>query len=117
MAEFGFTIALLVLLLGSFPVAAAKKIAWVIGNSAYGSGETLRNPVRDADLVATPRKNADYSVVVSKSLNATLLDSEFSVFRSEATDTDIAIVFYTGNGLALNESFHNRQTGIKLYPQ
>jgi hypothetical protein len=52
--------------LGCGPAFAGKRMALVIGNSAYKNVPTLKNPVNDAGLVAGMFKNAGFDLVMTK---------------------------------------------------
>lgn len=86
----------------SFPAHAAKKFAWLVGNTNYSGADALRNPGRDVDLLATALKQAGYAVMVSKNLNTTSLEDNLKTFRTRATNADIALLYYAGHGLAFN---------------
>ena len=48
------------------PAFAAKRVALVIGNSAYQTIPALVNPANDADAVSTMLKDAGFDVVALK---------------------------------------------------
>jgi hypothetical protein len=50
----------------SEPAFAEKRIALVIGNSAYQKVPPLANPARDADAMSEMFKNAGFDVVQSR---------------------------------------------------
>ena len=81
---------------------AAKKVAWLVGNTAYSGTEALRNPGRDVDLLNATLKQAGYDVLVSKNLNVKTLDDSLKTFRARAINADVALVYYAGHGLAYN---------------
>ena len=49
--------------LGCGPAFAEKRVALVIGNSAYKNVPRLTNPVNDASLVANTFRNAGFDAV------------------------------------------------------
>lgn len=81
---------------------AAKKVAWLVGNTAYSGADALRNPGRDVDLLNATLKQAGYDVHVSKNLNVKTLDDSLKTFRTRAFNADVALVYYAGHGLAYN---------------
>ena len=54
------------LLLMCQPAWAEKRVALVIGNSAYRNVAQLQNPVNDGAIIATTLKNAGFDVVDSR---------------------------------------------------
>src|SRR5215471_2546786 len=87
----------------SAPAFAEKRIALVIGNSAYQKVPPLANPARDADAMSAMFKNAGFDVVQSRrnlgigDMRRTLRD-----FSDEARDADVAIVYYAGHGMEID---------------
>ncbi len=63
-AALGRLCALVILFLAAFPgpLAAATRVALVIGNGAYRHAPTLLNPVHDADAVAAALRRLDFTV-------------------------------------------------------
>ena len=52
--------------IGCSPAFAEKRVALVIGNSAYKNVPRLTNPVNDASLVADTFKNAGFDAVTTR---------------------------------------------------
>jgi len=60
--------------LGPAPAQAERRVALVIGNSAYKSVPRLANPVNDATLVGSMFKKAGFEIVDTK-LDLSVVDS------------------------------------------
>ncbi len=79
---------------------AEKRVALVIGNSAYKNVVQLPNPSRDAAAVAAMLKKAGFDVVENKlDLNNTNMRRVIREFTAIARNADIAVVYYAGHGI------------------
>lgn len=95
--------AIAVLLLGSYPALAEKRVALVIGNSAYQKVPALTNPTHDAAAVAAMFKSAGFDTVDLKTnVSGTELRKALRDFSAEARDADFAVVYYAGHGIELD---------------
>ncbi len=80
--------------------AADKRVALVIGNSAYTRVTKLPNPSRDAAAVAALLTKAGFDVVESRQdLNISDMRRVIDDFSNKLRDADIAVVFYAGHGI------------------
>ena len=85
------------------PAFAGKRVALVIGNSAYRKVPLLANPARDADAMSEMFRNADFDVVQSKhDLGIGDMRRALRDFSDEASDADVAIVYYAGHGMEVD---------------
>ena len=85
------------------PAFAGKRVALVIGNSAYRKVPLLANPARDADTMSEMFRNADFDVVQSKhDLGIGDMRRALRDFSDEASDADVAIVYYAGHGMEVD---------------
>src|SRR5450759_853415 len=90
-----------VLLLVCQPAFAGKRVALVLGNSAYQNVAPLPNPVNDGAVIATTLKDAGFDVVDSRhDLPAIETRRALRDFADRARDADIAVVYYARHGLA-----------------
>jgi uncharacterized caspase-like protein len=82
---------------------AEKRVALVIGNSAYKNVARLTNPVNDAAAVVGMFKNAGFDEVVSR-LDLTVVEMRRALreFGNKARDADIAVIYYAGHGIELD---------------
>src|SRR5450755_3918266 len=92
-----------VLLLVCQPAFAEKRVALVLGNSAYQNVPQLANPVNDAAVIAATLKEAGFDVVDSRrDLSAIETRRALRDFADRARDADIAVVYYAGHGMELD---------------
>lgn len=93
-------LALILLVLAlALPVAAADKVALVIGNSAYRHAPALPNPGNDARAVADLLTGMGFEVVAGYDLDKAGLDAKVQDFARALGGADTALVFYAGHGL------------------
>jgi hypothetical protein len=82
---------------------AEKRVALVIGNSAYATVPKLPNPARDASAIGALLRGADFAVVeVRTDLTSALMRRALRDFSDHVRDADIAVVFYAGHGIEVN---------------
>jgi hypothetical protein len=82
--------------------AADRRVALVIGNSAYKNASTLSNTINDATSIATLFKSVGFEVVISRS-DLGVVDFKRAVreFLITAESADIAVVYYAGHGIEI----------------
>ena len=97
-------LASLVVSMAEARAAAEKRIALVIGNSAYKNVSKLPNPASDAAAIAALLQRSGFDVVESRrdltgitEMRRTLRD-----FSDRTRDADIAVVFYAGHGIEVD---------------
>jgi len=82
---------------------ADRRVALVIGNSAYKSAPKLGNPVNDATLVGGMFKKAGFdSVDVRLDLSASEMRRMLREFAGRSRDADMAVIYYAGHGIELD---------------
>lgn len=81
---------------------AAKRVALVIGNSAYTHSTPLRNPSNDANAIAAVLKRLGFKVEKGVNVNRRELESKIRTFAKLARGADVALFFYAGHGLQVN---------------
>jgi|SRR5262245_50968932 len=87
------------LLLWSSPVFAAKRVALVIGNSAYQNAPSLPNPAHDAaDISAALRKHG-FKTIDGFDLDKPAFDRKVRDFSNTLADAEVSLFFYAGHGL------------------
>ncbi len=81
---------------------ADKRVALIIGNSAYRNVAQLPNPEKDATAIAKLFRDAGFETVVTEN-NAGNLDFKRAIrnFEDAAINSDIAVVFYAGHGIEI----------------
>jgi uncharacterized caspase-like protein len=89
--------------LGCGSAFAEKRVALVIGNSAYQNVPKLSNPVNDAAAVADMLKAAGFDSVDTKlNLPVNEVRKALRDFGNKSRDADVAIVYYAGHGIELD---------------
>ncbi len=83
-------------------VADAKRVALVIGNSAYTHTTPLRNPVNDATDMAKQLKALGFDVTRAQDQTFNDMRKLLQAFTSTAAGSDIALVFYAGHGMEVD---------------
>src|ERR1700760_713557 len=95
--------ALLVFCAATQMARAEKRIALVVGNSAYQNVVPLTNPVNDAAAIAEMFKKAGFEVVDSRrDLGNAEMRRALREFTDKARDADIAVIYYAGHGIEVN---------------
>ncbi|WP_128920846.1 MULTISPECIES: caspase family protein [Bradyrhizobium] len=85
------------------PAHADRRVALVIGNSAYKSAPKLGNPANDATLVGGMFKKAGFdSVDVRLDLNASEMRRTLREFAGRTRDAEMAVIYYAGHGIELD---------------
>ncbi|MBA3727059.1 MAG: caspase family protein [Armatimonadetes bacterium] len=99
----GIVLMIFLVLLTGQPALADKRVALVIGNSAYRNVAKLENPVHDASAVAAMFKSAGFDSVESK-LNLTVSELRKALrdFGNTSRGADVAVVYYAGHGIELD---------------
>ena len=89
----------------TYPALAAtpgKRIALVIGNSAYKNAPLLANPTNDAEDVAKTLSGLGFQVTKSLDLNKTDMDRALSSFASSLKGAEVGLFFYAGHGMQVS---------------
>jgi uncharacterized caspase-like protein len=98
-----FALLILAIGLACGPAHADRRVALVIGNSAYKSAPKLGNPVNDATLVGGMFKKAGFdSVDVRLDLSASEMRRMLREFAGRTRDAEIAVIYYAGHGIELD---------------
>jgi hypothetical protein len=87
----------------SEPAFAERRVALVIGNSAYTSVNKLTNPANDSAAIADTLKKALFDVVEFKrDLKVAEMRRALRDFSDTARDADVAVVYYAGHGMEVD---------------
>ena len=84
------------------PAAAEKRIALVIGNSAYQNVSRLDNPKNDAALVAETLQRLGFALVgggAQVELDKPSFDQAIQRFGNQLIGADVALFYYAGHGI------------------
>jgi len=85
------------------PALASKRVALVIGNSAYQKVARLPNPSNDATSMAAMLKSAGFDVVETKfNASANEMRRTLREFGGKSRDADVAVIYYAGHGIELD---------------
>lgn len=85
--------------------AADRRVALVIGNSAYRNAPRLDNPIKDAKAVAEMLKSAGFdSVELKLDLESLDLKRAVRAFLQTAENSDIAVLYFAGHGIEVNNA-------------
>ncbi len=94
---------------------ADKRVALVIGNSAYQNAFKLSNPGNDASAMADLFRRAGFDVVEARQ---DLGNLEFKRvardFTAAARDADIAVMYFAGHGIEVNGTNYLIPTDARL---
>ena len=87
-------------ILAAVPLAhAQKRVALVIGNSAYQHTPTLKNPVNDAADLGAALKKHGFHVMEGFNLNKADFDRKICDFVTALNGASAGVFFYAGHGL------------------
>lgn len=82
---------------------ADKRVALVIGNSAYQNVPKLANPANDATMIASTLKGSGFdSVILRDDVTKDAMRKALRDFADQARDADIAVVYYAGHGIEVD---------------
>jgi TPR repeat protein len=102
-------VCLIVLLFASLTGSAhaEKRVALVVGNSAYQNVGRLDNPANDASLMANTLKGLGFTLVgngAQLDLDKTALDGAVQNFGQKIQGADVALFYYAGHGVQVRGS-------------
>jgi hypothetical protein len=81
------------------PAAAEKRVALVVGNSAYVHANPLPNPVNDAGDMAKALTEVGFEVILGLDTSKAAFDAKVRDFARALERADVAVFFYAGHGL------------------
>lgn len=89
--------------LGAGAAHAERRVALVIGNSAYKSVPRLANPANDAALVGAMFKKAGFDWIdIRTDLKVGEMRKALRDFGGRARDAEVAVIYYAGHGIELD---------------
>jgi hypothetical protein len=89
----------------SVPPAADKetrRVALVIGNSAYANVAQLANPRNDAKLIGNALAQDGFKVTVADDLDRSAFVNSLKNFANQAAAADWAVVYFAGHGIEMD---------------
>jgi formylglycine-generating enzyme required for sulfatase activity len=93
---------------------AEKRVALVIGNSAYDKITPLKNPKNDAEAVATTLAHLGFDVIKGVDLDHEKFAQTVREFARSLEGADTAVLFYAGHGLQVNNRNYLAPIDAKL---
>jgi hypothetical protein len=94
-------------LLSASSAAAEKRVALVVGNSAYQNITRLDNPRNDAVLMADTLLGLGFALIgggAQLDLDKAALDTSVQNFGRQVQGADVALFYYAGHGVQVNGS-------------
>ena len=76
-----------------------KRVALVIGNSAYQNTPGLPNPVNDASDMSAALKKRGFKTIEGFDLDKQAFDRKVRDFSNILADAEVSLFFYAGHGL------------------
>jgi uncharacterized caspase-like protein len=96
-----FALAALLATLG--PAVADKRVALVIGNSAYENVPRLTNPSNDASDIAAKLRALGFEVVEGIDLGKRDMEKRIRTFAESLSGADVGLFYYAGHGLQVDQ--------------
>lgn len=97
-----------------FSAQAARRIALVVGNSAYQSTPELKNPKNDAAEVAAALRRLGFEVFEGHDLDKRAMERLIRQFGVKLSGADLALFFYAGHGVAIGGQNYLVPTDARL---
>jgi Caspase domain len=82
--------------------ARERRVALVIGNSAFANYGALKNPANDAEDMARRLRELGFDVIERKDLDSRQIGATLRDFRVRLEGATIGLVFLAGHGLQIN---------------
>ena len=79
-----------------------RRIALVIGNSAYENAQRLANPENDAHDIASALGRLGFEVTLQQNLGAAAMRAVLRDFEDKSAGSDWALVYFAGHGMQLD---------------
>lgn len=84
------------------PARAQRRVALVIGNSAYVHTPRLENPKNDSGDVAAKLKRLGFEVIEGRDLQKAEMDRTIRAFAETLAGAKLALFFYAGHGIQVS---------------
>ena len=96
-------LALAVVTVVAFALESGERVALVVGNGQYQHVPTLRNPSHDAGDMAAKLERLGFSVTRIADAGKQTLERALQRFRNRASRAEVAVVFYAGHGIEVDQ--------------
>jgi len=84
------------------PASAERRVALVIGNSAYKNTAPLKNPSNDAVDIAETLRQLGFEVIDGTDLSKREMEKRIRAFADKLVGADVGLFFYAGHGLQVD---------------
>lgn len=91
-----------------------KRVALILGNSAYENTTVLPNPKNDADAMTAKLKNLGFEVISGLDGNKSDMELAVREFVKILPDSDVALFFYAGHAMQVDGRNHLIPVDAKL---
>ena len=88
---------------GASPAFAAQRVALVIGNASYAHAPGLANPLNDAADIGAALDRLGFAVTRLENAGYAALRRGLLEFQRAASTSEIAVVFYAGHGIEVDQ--------------
>jgi uncharacterized caspase-like protein len=89
---------------GTQPLASShRRVALVVGNSAYQQAPALQNPTNDAADMSATLKKLGFHVIEGVDLDKKAFDAILGDFASALSGADVGLFFYAGHGIQVSD--------------
>ncbi len=82
---------------------ASNRIALVIGNGDYAQNP-LRNPINDANAIATVLKELGFNVTLVENANLKEMEEAANAFETALKSGEVGLFYYSGHGMQIDGS-------------
>src|SRR5258706_12138382 len=94
-----YFVALCACFLGAHSADAAKRVALVIGNSAYRVLPPLANPINDARDIGETLRKLGFETIIATDLDRAGMNDALDRFSRVTAGAEMAFVYYSGHGM------------------
>ncbi|MBK8458765.1 MAG: caspase family protein [Phyllobacteriaceae bacterium] len=95
-------VVVLMALAGAWPALAAKRVALVFSAQKYEFIRPLKNPGRDAALVAEALEKLGFAVTIENDRDLRRMRRALDDFRADRTGAEVALVYFAGHGVEIS---------------
>jgi len=100
--HFALALSALSILFSADAALADKRVAFVVGNGNYKNVDPLPNPPIDAKAMASALRNVGFDVIEGSNLTRDGMTEKLLDFGRKAQGADVAVFFYAGHGISVN---------------
>jgi len=97
----------------ALPAAPERRLALVIGNSAYSSGP-LKNPVNDASAMGSQLQKLGFTVILKKNADLRGMEEALTDFGDRLKRGGVGLFFYAGHGLQVGGANYLVPIGARI---